>query len=416
MIVATRNAGNVEVRSFPQTMSNPPGRVSLAASGRPVSVESALGLPAFGRAVRLVAGLVGALRMGVYEGWRGQRRERSDAAVAQLLDRPYAGMSEYDFWYDVAASLEAVENAFLLKIKGQGRVVELLPIPWWCVDGRVDTATGSKRFEVMTPNGRAVLTTSDVLHLRGHTVNGGPFGVSRVSQHCDPIGSMEAAQRFEGAYFRNYARPDLAMKFPKGITREQGNEWADNWNAMMMGPENAGKAIAIGGDVELQPIPLSLRDAQFVETRELGVQDAARIMDVDAALLGAADSVPAARKEALDVFLKVQLPPRLARITAGLRADLDLFEIGSPLYPAFEVDDLMFADPLTRAQTEHQRIQDGSALVDEIRAGRGEPPLPPLPEDWTLAPGRVPQITPTGAAPNPTVSTSDSAADALTKE
>jgi hypothetical protein len=42
------------------------------------------------------------------------------------------------------------------------------------------------------------------------------------------------------------------------------------------------------------------------------------------------------------------------------------------------------------------------------------PPLPPLPDDWTQAPGMTPQITPVGGAPNPlanTLATSGQTAD-----
>ena len=51
------------------------------------------------------------------------------------------------------------------------------------------------------------------------------------------------------------------------------------------------------------------------------------------------------------------------------------------------------------------QIQDGTKLVDEIRAEHGDSPLPPVPDDWTQSPGKVPQITTVGGAPNPTAST-----------
>jgi hypothetical protein len=50
---------------------------------------------------------------------------------------------------------------------------------------------------------------------------------------------------------------------------------------------------------------------------------------------------------------------------------------------------------------EHTQIQDGSKLIDEARAERGEGPLPPMPADPEQEPGKVPQLTPVGGAPNP---------------
>ena len=78
--------------------------------------------------------------------------------------------------------------------------------------------------------------------------------------------------------------------------------------------------------------------------------------------------------------------------------------MNDPLYPEFRVDDLMFADPLTRAQVQHYRVQDGTELVDEARADNGRQPLPD-------GAGQVPQITPVGGAPNPALEPTDDDAE-----
>ena len=43
----------------------------------------------------------------------------------------------------------------------------------------------------------------------------------RSGAFSSAIGSMLAAQRFEGNYLKNHARPDLAVVFPQGVTRDQ---------------------------------------------------------------------------------------------------------------------------------------------------------------------------------------------------
>lgn len=396
MILATRG-GNRELRFGENAARIPqwPDHAS-SASGQYVSSETATGLPAVGRAFRLVAGTTAAISIHVYEGEQGEKQERRTDWRARLLDSPVYGKSRFDWAWDIAMALEAVENAFLLKRKARGKVVELDPIPTNSVTGRIDR-DGNKLFEVA---GMGTLTTNDVLHIRGGGISGLPFGVSRIAQHRDPLGSMLAAQRFEGSYFRNHARPDVAIIFPAGVSRQQAEEWRPDWDAKYGGAENAGKAIPLGGGATITPIPLSLRDAQFIETRTLSVEDIGRICDVDPVLLGTEPRTDA-RQTAMNVFLRLQMPPRLRRITEALKADPDIFGPGTALYPEFHVDDLMFIDPLTRAQVEHERIQDGTALPDEIRAGRGEPPIPPYPADPSQTPGMVPLLTPVGAAPNP---------------
>lgn len=409
MILKTRNAGNRHVRSA--TFGVDTARVSRWAglpyvtSGEIVDTTTAASLTAVGRAIRLVSGVIASLCVDVFQGEGPDKREQPNAWQARLFDQPALGLSAFDWRWDVASSLEAVENAYLLKVKdSSGRVVELHPIPVDNVHGAVDK-TGRKMFDIWTNDGVWRLTTSEVLHIRGQTVGGGAFGVSRITQHRDPLGSMLAAQKFEGAFFRNNARPDIAILFPQGVTRDQARQWREEWDAQYGGPENAGRPLPLGGGATIQTIPLSMQDAQFVEAKRLSVEDIGRIMDVEPVLLGAIEQ-NADRTQALELFLRIQLTPRLKRIEHALLADTDLFGAGETgLYPQFEVSDMVFVDAATRSKIEHEQIQDGRRLVDELRAQDGLPPLPPVPADWTQAPGMVPQITPVGGAPNPTVNT-----------
>lgn len=400
MILRTRYAGNREMRLFGPDTSRPQfggtwaGRWSWA--GETVTEQAASGLTAIGRAVRLVSGLTASLPICVFEGTRGDKRERDDTAVATLLRNPVMGMSDYDWRWDIASSLEVHENAYLLKAKDKrGKVKELYPVPCKYVSARLGDG-GRKVFEVQTSEGMAKLSSSEILHVRGQTLGGGPFGVSRIEQHADPIGAQLAAQKFEGSYFRNHARPDLALVFPEKVTQEQAREWRDFWTAQYGGAANAGQAIPLGGGADIRPIPAaSWRDVQFVESKAMNVEDAGRIMDVEPILLGAVVQ-NGDMKSALELFLRVQFIPRLRRIERALRADTDLFTVDDPLYPLFEISDLIFSDALIRAQVQHQQIQDGTLLVDEARAEMGREPLPD-------GMGMIPQITPVGGAPNPAV-------------
>jgi hypothetical protein len=153
-----------------------------------------------------------------------------------------------------------------------------------------------------------------------------------------------------------------------------------------------------------------MTDAQFVESRRLSVEDVGRIMDVEPVLLGEVERNDD-RQQALEVFLRVQLIPRLRRIERGIAADPDLFPVSDGLYPRFELTDDSFITAVDRSRIQHEQIQDGRRLVDEIRAEEGMGPLPPVPDDWTQAPGMIPQITPVGGAPNPTSDESLVAAD-----
>lgn len=397
MILRTRYAGDVEVRSAWPDRSKP-SRVAYggygSVSGVAVTTESATAVPALGRAIRLVAGLAASLDVDVFEGEQADKRE-VDGYPSALLDSPWEG-SSFDWTYDCFAALEVCENFCALKVKDRGEVVEMPAIPMEYVMIRRDRLTGQKVFDVPGPNGRTLtLTSADVFHVRGHTVWGGIAGVSRIAQHRDPVGSQLAAQRFEGAFFRNNARPDFVMTFPQGVTVEQGREWKDSWDASMAGPDNAGQARAVGGGATVTPVPVSMHDAQFLESKRYGVEEVGRIMDVHPLLLDDTQNIaPGLLAEALDYFVPIQFVPRVRRVEQAMRADGDLFRAGTKSYPLFKVGDLSFASAKTRATVQHQKIQDGSLLPDEVRAEDGRSPLP----DGL---GMIPQVVPVGGMANP---------------
>lgn len=383
--------------------------MSPVAAGERVTDEKTFGLSVFGGAIRLVSGVIASATIQVFQGRGGQKRPRPDSWQQGLFNQPWLEGSDFDWLWDIAAALEACENAVLQKMKARGKVTELIPVDMDRVDIYRDRQTGEKVIAVRRPNGQMdKYSTSDMLHIRGQTVKGGGgvAGVSKVWQHRDPIGAMLAAQHFEGSYYRNHQRPDLALLFPQGVTQKQANEWRDSWTTEYGGADNFGKALPLGGGATIQTIPINLRDAQFLEARQMSIEDGARIIDVHPLMLGhAPDRLQGPALAAVrDFFLHVQMPPRIIRIAKALQADPDMgFTDG--LYPLITLDDLAFLDPLTLAQVEHERIQDGTLLADEARGRRGEPPLPPIPDNPALTPGMVPQLTPVGGAPNPASNT-----------
>jgi HK97 family phage portal protein len=408
MIIKTRYGGNLEVRDLYSGINTTPptwAQLTGSSSGGRVTLPAAFGLPALGAAMRLVAGTIASLRLTVYRGRRGDKVEQPGDWRAQLLEAPTMDMSDFDWLWDVAWTLEGTENALLEKVKlPNGRVVELRPVPMDMARIYRDPQTGQKVIEVIENGQTRRLTSDRVLHIRGQTMGAGVAGVSRIWQHRDPVGAMLAAQRFEGRFFQNDARPGVAFIFPEGVRREQARDWKTEIELEYGGVDNSWKPFVAGGGVQITSIPVSLQDAQFVEGRRLSFEECGRIMDVSPLLLGTHGNRVADFQQAVDHFLSMQLTPRLRRIERALKADSDLFG-GSDLYPAFEINDLTFLNPLTRAQVIHEKIQDGTLLPDEARAEEGLAPLPPLPDDWTQMPGQVPQITPVGGSPNPLANT-----------
>src|SRR5204863_423760 len=94
-----------------------PGRWATSTSGVVVSQSTAVGLPAVSAAIRLISETCGTLPMIVYQGEAPNvERARDSWQWARLHDQPNDDQSAFDFWQDVAASIEIAGNSYIFKV------------------------------------------------------------------------------------------------------------------------------------------------------------------------------------------------------------------------------------------------------------------------------------------------------------
>ncbi len=364
----------------------------------PVTRETAFGLPAVGRAITLVSEAVANLPLLVYQGRGAKKRLRDDTWQYRLLNElPGAGdFSPFDFISDVSACLEASGNAFIQKVKAAGEVIALIVIDPARVE--VKRENGEKRFLVQQEDGRRQsFTASTILHIRGFTVNGADVGLSPIGVHRQRIGFASAQEQYLGRFYSQGMGKRVGIEVPGTPSADQVRTMVDTIVAQKSGLQNSHLPIVVTNGGKLVDAGMSLEDAQYVESERMNLIQTAHIFRVPPKFLTGDGDLSEWDFIALH---GVSLAPRLRRIATALHTDADLFP-DRKLYPEFDVRELVRTDAKTKAEVEHLQVQDGTLLKDEARAERGQGPLPPIPDDPTLAPGMVPLMTPTGAGANP---------------
>lgn len=371
-----------------------PGMGYFSLTGRTVNPDTATGLPAVTAAIRLVAESIASMPIIVYEGTGPTRGRAYDSEQYRLLhDAPNADQSPFDFLSDVSTSLEGFGNAYVQKIKRNGRVVELVPLDPEAVYVHRDKETRERRYDVMVDGKRVTnLTPSDILHIRGMTMRGGLIGMSPIQVHRNALGNAIALNDFVSRYFANDASPGLAIKIPGTITSQQAKSILEVWQSTHGGVMNSHRPAVLASGAELDKVPVTLEDALVIEAQQFSVREVARIFNVPPSLLGADGSATAASaSEEADRFVRFSLGPRIRRIEMALRADPDLFG-GTDLFPEFLADSLLRPDTATRYQAYLLGKQAGWLSTNEIRELENRPPVEG---------GDQVQITPVGGAPNP---------------
>lgn len=363
--------------------------------GRWVTPDAAIGLPVVMAAIRILAETVGLLEIDVVTKQEGVYSLQSDAEQLPLLQHePNSNQTPFEFKAYITACLQGWSGAYLLKNKNilTGKPLELLPLP---PERCTPKLTGQDLvFKVRDENGAMhTLSRQDILYIPSILFLSPYIGQSPIEIHRQAIGSMEALEEFQGRFYSNDASPGGIIETPQQLSEEKRRELRESWEARHGGVSNSHRVSIMWGGATYKQVSINPKDAEYVASRQLSVQEASRIFRVPAALLGHYESrVEATTPAQTDLhFVKYSLSPWLRRIEDALHRDRDVFPDPS-LKPVFMTTDLLRLDAFTQAEADLRLRQAGLATVNELRPHYG---LPPHVDGDTL------QATPVGGAPNP---------------
>lgn len=387
-------------------------------------LESAVGVPAVLAVIRLIAHTTAMVPLPVVSGGRGDVLNREEGTWQwQLLNRApgLPPATPFSFKADYAANFHGRGQAFIRKGKpanvspGRPRIIDLEVL-----DSSLTLAKRASNGQVVFEDANGVTPvdrgTDEVIQVRSFAIGNNRVGIgshdrlngqSPISACRNMVTAALSRGQFEAKHFENGIFPGMAAKFPAGVSLEQGQKWIEFLKAQHQGSAKAGKLVGIGGGADLVPLPISLVDAQFAEVVKLTMEQAAALWQVPMAL--ALQTRQAATDDDYRHFMTFAVGPGLVALCEALTADRDFFDprdegdMRMRVIP--DVDAPLKFDPLKKAQVQREQIQTGTRLVDELRAEDGLAALPAIPKDWTERPGQVPQITPVGGKPNPTVDT-----------
>lgn len=384
---------------WPWSIDPPTEFLSALAGG---TLEQAVGLPAWLSVIRRLSQSAGITPLIVYRGERESRERADDSWQWRLLHgTPGDRRTPYNLTGDYAACMAACGNAFLRKIiVGRGRrqrVAELLVL-----DPRRVTPkrrNGQIVYEDNTGGALTVRSIEEIIHVRD--LQFGDSGQDADLRGVNPIETLRTAvatgtrrQVWERAYFDNDARPGIALKFPDTLDEQTAKTYLELWNAEHQGTDNAGKAAALGGGADLVTIPpISLVDAQFVDSQRLNLQTIAGLYGMPPSLAGDTSEGGPVGEEAQIQFSIFGLAPLLTPLEQALTADETLFppEEG-PAFVEALTDAVIRADTKTRNDAYRLSRQGGWRTANEIREREN---LPRHPD------GDVLQVTPVGGGENP---------------
>lgn len=348
-------------------------------SGKKVTEEGVLGLPAVWRAVNVIAGSCASLPLHAFKPDGDGRVRVTSGQPADLLDYPHPDMTSFEFWETVYAHIALWGNAYLRVLRNElGQVRELWPIhPGRVKVGRT-SETGVKVYAV--DGGKQYLQDFDprtrsghILHIPGFGYDG-VVGVSPIRAARQGLGLAIAAEEYGAKLFGSGSLATGVLQSEQRLSQEQADAIQARWRAKRTGLASAHEVIVVDSGAKFHQLSIPPADAQFLESRSFQISEIARLFGVPPHMLMDTDkstSWGTGIEQQSIGFVVYTLRPWLTRVEQRVSRVIR----PQAAYARYSVEGLLRGDSAQRAAFYQSMWNIGAFSTNEIRALEDRAPV-----------------------------------------
>lgn len=341
-----------------------------SASGKTVTVNSAMRLTAVWACVRVIAETISTLPIGLYLKMPdGSRQSADDHDLYWILRHsPNSKMTAVAFWEAVVASMLLKGNAYIEIRRIGGRVVALDFLLPGRMELDVDDAGNLEYFYTAPKKARRKIPAENMMHIPAFSLDG-LIGLSPIAYGADVFGSAMSAESVAGSTFQNGLHQTVAFEVDRTLKPEQRDEFRD-YVKRISGAMNAGLSPVLEAGVTAKTIGINPVDAQLLESRTYSAEDICRFFLIDPTVVGYGDKASnwgtGLEQKQLRLLI-FTLRPLQRRIEEAIAKCLLTPVERRRMYVEYSIEGLLRADSAARASFYSSMVQNGIYTRDECR-------------------------------------------------
>jgi len=352
-------------------------------TGIVVNADTAMRASSVYACVRLVAGAIGSMPLGIYKRAGDSREAINEHPMARAIRvQPNPMLSASVYWETVASHILLAGNSYSLIGRGRGeQALDLTPLKPNAVN--IEEKSGRLMYFITLGNGTYVAyDQDDILHIPGVGWNGlkGLSAIAYAGQNS--IGGALAADEYSAKFFANDATPRGYLKFDKKLSPEQAEILRDYWYRKHQGIDNSHLPAIITEGGEFKTTTVSAEDSQLLETRRFQVADICRIFGVPPFMVGETDkstSWGSGIEQQSIGFIRYTLRPHLTRIEQEINRKLFTGAANKNIFAEFQTHDLMRGDTAGRSAAYQIALGGNQApgwmTINEVRKAENLPSI-----------------------------------------
>ena len=327
--------------------------------------DKALTLTSVWNAIRLLSESVSSLPITVYRKENnGDKVEDVNNRIYNLIKfKPNNFQNKITFFEYVMYSVLTDGNSYVQIVRdNSANPVQLIPLNPDYVNIFIKD---NELFYQM--DGGSVLDSADVLHIKLIT-DDGIEGLSPIDQCAKAINWNLSIEEFGSTFFKNGAKPSSVLSTDRALSETAIERLKNSFNSSYAKLKSSNSTIILEEGLSFKPISISPEQAQFLASRQFGIEEIARIFNIPPHMLkdlskSSFNNIEMQSQE----YVTYTLMPYLTRIEQEM--NLKLFrtnELGKT-FVEFNVNGLLRGDVKTRNEAYKTAIQNGYMSINEVR-------------------------------------------------
>ena len=258
-----------------------------------------------------------------------------------------------------------------------GRLMELRPIPWWCVSVQL-LPSGRLAYDVTEittiygGNGRQRrLLDYEVVHVKDAS-DDGLIGRPRLARAFGAVQNALVVQEFANSVCENQATPSMSVRTDARLSDDQYARLREQFEDRYSGPSKAGKVMILDNGLEAKPLSVSPEDAELLDSRRFAAEEIARIFQVPPPLVGIWDNSSFTNSETAGRwFAQHTLGPWVRKLECEFARKVFSEAAQRTHEVEFDLSGLLRGDPETRWKSHQIAVSCGILTPNEVRDEEG---------------------------------------------
>ena len=338
---------------------------SIFPNSTTIDNDKALTLTAVWCAIRLLSESVSSLPCSVYtKQANGDKVEDTKSRIYNLLKyRPNNYQNKITFFEYIMMSICTDGNSYVQIVRdGSGRPSQLIPISPDTVDVVINDGELFYQLDSV-----GILDSADVLHFKTLT-DDGIDGISPIDQCKKALSWGLNVEEFGDTFFKNGAKPSSVLSTDRALSEQAIERLKNSFSNTYAKLKNSNSTIILEEGLAFKPISISPEQAQFLSSRQFGIEEVARIFNIPPHMLkdlskSSFNNIEMQSQE----FVTYTLMPYVTRIENEMNYKLFRTNEVGKTFIEFNVNGLLRGDVKTRNEAYKTAITNGYMSINEVR-------------------------------------------------